>query len=75
MLTLSTTQIWVRDQDEAASFWTDKVGFEIKEYVPFAVLGIFRWLTVLPKCQDGTAIVLMAIPCPPVMAHSPTVQV
>ncbi|MFC6237516.1 VOC family protein [Longivirga aurantiaca] len=75
MLTLSTTQIWVRDQDEAASFWTDKVGFEIKEDVTVAELGNFRWLTVGPKGQDGTAMVLMAIPGPPVMDEATKAQV
>lgn len=64
---LSTTQVWVLDQDEAVTFWTDKVGFEIKEDVTIAELGNFRWLTVGPKNQDGTAIVLMAIPGQPVM--------
>ena len=64
---LSTTQVWVRDQDEAVSFWTGKVGFEIKEDVTVAELGNFRWVTVGPKGQDGTAIVLMAIPGEPVM--------
>lgn len=64
---LSTTQVWVLDQDEAVEFWTDKVGFEIKEDVTIAELGNFRWVTVGPKNQDGTAIVLMAIPGQPVM--------
>ena len=64
---LSTTQGWVLDQDEAVEFWTDKVGFEIKEDVTIAELGNFRWVTVGPKNQDGTAIVLMAIPGQPVM--------
>jgi uncharacterized glyoxalase superfamily protein PhnB len=64
---LSTTQVWVRDQGEAVSFWTDRVGFEIKEDVTVAELGNFRWVTVGPKGQDGTAIVLMAIPGEPVM--------
>lgn len=64
---LSSTQVWVLDQDEAVEFWTDKVGFEIKEDVTIAELGNFRWVTVGPKNQDGTAIVLMAIPGQPVM--------
>lgn len=67
MLALSTTQIWVRDQDEAVAFWTDKVDFEIKEDVTVPELGNFRWVTVGPKGQSGTAIVLMAVPGPPVM--------
>jgi catechol 2,3-dioxygenase-like lactoylglutathione lyase family enzyme len=75
MLNLSTTQVWVRDQDEALAFWTDKVGFEIKEDVTVAELGNFRWLTVGPQGQDGTAIVLMAIPGPPVMDDATKAQV
>ena len=64
---LSTTQVWVRDQEEALSFWSDKVGFEVKEDVTIAELGNFRWLTVGPKGDDGTTIVLMAVPGQPVM--------
>lgn len=67
MITLATTQIWVRDQDEAVAFWTDQVGFEVKEDVTVPELGFFRWVTVGPKDSDGTAIVLMAIPGQPVM--------
>ncbi len=75
MLTLSTTQLWVHDQDEALAFWTDKVGLEVKEDVTVAELGNFRWLTVGPKGQDGCAIVLMAIPGPPVMDEATRAQV
>ena len=64
---LSTTQVWVLEQDEAVSFWTDQVGFEVKEDVTIAELGNFRWVTVGPKDQDGTAIVLMTVPGQPVM--------
>lgn len=67
MITLATTQIWVRDQDEAVAFWTDQVGFEVKEDITVPELGFFRWVTVGPKDSDGTAIVLMAIPGQPVM--------
>lgn len=72
---LSTTQVWVRDQDEAVSFWTDKVGFEIKEDVTIAELGNFRWVTVGPKGDAGTAIVLMAVPGQPVMDEATKAQV
>ena len=72
---LSTTQVWVLDQDEAVSFWTQKVGFEIKEDVTIAELGNFRWVTVGPKDGDGTAIVLMAVPGEPVMDSATKAQV
>lgn len=75
MLTLSTTQVWVRDQDEAVTFWTQKVGFEVKEDVTIAELGNFRWVTVGPKGEGGTAIVLMAVPGQPVMDDATHAQV
>lgn len=72
---LGTTQVWVRDQDEALSFWTDKVGFEVKEDVTIPELGNFRWLTVGPKGDNGTAIVLMTVPGQPVMDDATKAQV
>ena len=67
MIRISTAQLWVHDQDEALAFWTDKVGFEIREDVTVPEMGNFRWLTVGPADQDQIAIVLMAIPGPPVL--------
>jgi catechol 2,3-dioxygenase-like lactoylglutathione lyase family enzyme len=64
---ISTTQLWVHDQDEALAFWRDKVGMEVREDVTVPEMGNFRWLTVSPHDQDDIAIVLMAIPGPPVM--------
>lgn len=64
---ISTTQLWVHDQDEALAFWRDKVGMEVREDVTVPEMGNFRWLTVSPRDQDDIAIVLMAIPGPPVM--------
>lgn len=74
---LSTTQVWVRDQDEAVAFWTEKVGFEITEDVTVPELGNFRWVAVGPRGTDttGTAIVLMAIPGEPVMDPATHAQV
>ncbi len=62
MIKLSTTQLWVLDQDEALDFWTKKIGFEVRSDVTMAELGDFRWLTVGPPGQEDIAIVLMAIP-------------
>lgn len=67
MLKLSTTQVWVHDQDEALAFYTDKLGMEIREDVTMPDMGDFRWLTVGPVNQPDIAIVLMAVPGPPVM--------
>jgi len=67
MVRIGTVQLWVNDQDEALAFWTEKVGFEVRMDVTIAELGDFRWLTVGPAGQPDIAIVLMAIPGPPVM--------
>ena len=62
---IATTQIWVHDQDEALAFYTEKLGFEVREDVTMPELGNFRWLTVAPAGSD-VALVLMAIPGQPV---------
>jgi len=67
MYKISTVQLWVHDQEEALAFWTTKVGMEVRSDVTLAELGDFRWLTVGPAGQPDIAIVLMAIPGPPVM--------
>ena len=67
MLKISTTQLWVHDQDEALAFWTEKVGMEVRQDVALPEMGGFRWLTVGPPGQDDVSVVLMAIPGPPVM--------
>ncbi|MEA2468223.1 MAG: hypothetical protein QOJ57_2349 [Thermoleophilaceae bacterium] len=67
MIKITTTHLWVHDQDEALAFYTQKLGFEVRADVSLAELGDFRWLTVGPPGQDDIAIVLMAIPGPPVM--------
>ncbi len=75
MIRISTTQLWVHDQDEALAFWTDKVGFEVREDVNVPEMGNFRWLTVAPRDQDQVAVVLMAIPGPPVLDDETRAQV
>ena len=67
MIKLSTTQLWVHDQDEALAFYTEKLGMEVRSDVTVAEMGNFRWLTVGPPGQPEIAVVLMAIPGPPVM--------
>jgi uncharacterized glyoxalase superfamily protein PhnB len=67
MITIGSVQLWVHDQDEALSFWTDNVGFEVRSDVTVPELGNFRWLTVGPPGQDDVAVTLMAIPGEPVM--------
>lgn len=67
MIRITTTQLWVLDQDEALGFWRDRVGFEVREDVTVPEMGNFRWLTVGPRDQPDIAVVLMAIPGPPIM--------
>jgi predicted enzyme related to lactoylglutathione lyase len=67
MTKISTAQLWVHDQDEALKFYTEKVGMEVRSDVTVPELGNFRWLTVAPAGQTDVAIVLMAIPGPPVL--------
>jgi catechol 2,3-dioxygenase-like lactoylglutathione lyase family enzyme len=75
MITLSTTQLWVHDQDEALDFYTKKLGMEVRTDVTLPELGNFRWLTVGPPRQPDISIVLMAIPGPPVMDPETAEQV
>ena len=63
---LTHTQVWVHDQDEALAFYTDKLGFELREDVTVPELGNFRWLSVGVPGQPDVAITLMAVPGPPV---------
>ena len=42
---LTTTQVWVHDQDEALAFYTEKLGMELRDDVTVPELGNFRWLT------------------------------
>jgi uncharacterized glyoxalase superfamily protein PhnB len=65
MLKISTFNLWVNDQDEALAWYTDKLGFEVRTDVTVAEMGNFRWLTVGPVEQPDIAVVLMAIPGPP----------
>jgi uncharacterized glyoxalase superfamily protein PhnB len=67
MMRIANAQLWVHDQDEALAFYTEKVGMEVRADVTLPEMGDFRWLTVGPPGQEDFAIVLMAIPGPPVM--------
>jgi catechol 2,3-dioxygenase-like lactoylglutathione lyase family enzyme len=72
---ISTAQLWVHDQEEALAFYTEKLGFEVRSDVTLSEMDNFRWLTVGPRGQEDVAIVLMAIPGPPVMGEKTTRQV
>jgi uncharacterized glyoxalase superfamily protein PhnB len=75
MIRIASAQLWVHDQEEALAFYTQKVGMEIKSDVTMPELGDFRWLTVGPPGQDDVAIVLMAIPGPPVFEAETVAQI
>jgi uncharacterized glyoxalase superfamily protein PhnB len=75
MTRIANTQLWVHDQDEALAFYTQKLGFEVRSDVTLPEMGDFRWLSVGPPGQDDFAIVLMAIPGPPVMDDESAEQV
>ena len=72
---ISTTQLWVHDQDEALGFFTEKLGWRCAPTSPCP-----RWATSAgspsgPAGQPDLAIVLMAIPGPPVMDAETAEQV
>jgi catechol 2,3-dioxygenase-like lactoylglutathione lyase family enzyme len=75
MFRIANAQLWVHDQDEALAFYTNKLGLEVRADVTLPELGDFRWLTVGPPGQPDFAIVLMAIPGPPVMDAETAEQV
>jgi predicted enzyme related to lactoylglutathione lyase len=75
MIKISTAQLWVHDQDEALAFYTERLGWEVRSDVTVAEMGNFRWLTVGPVGQEDVAVVLMAIPGPPVFEPETTEQV
>ena len=53
---LSHATIYVKDQERAKQFYTEKLGFEVRTD---ATMGDFRWLTVGTKAQPDLEIVLM----------------
>ena len=72
---IANAQVWVHDQEEALAFYTEKLGFEVRADVTLPEMDDFRWLTVSPPGQEDVAVVLMAIPGPPMMDEDTTRQV
>jgi uncharacterized glyoxalase superfamily protein PhnB len=72
---IANAQLWVHDQDEALAFYTEKLGMEVRTDVTLPEMGDFRWLTVGAAGQEDVAIVLMAIPGPPVMEPETAAEV
>jgi catechol 2,3-dioxygenase-like lactoylglutathione lyase family enzyme len=53
---ITITSVFVDDQQKALEFYTDKLGFVVKNDVP---LGAHRWLTVVsPAHPDGVELLL-----------------
>jgi predicted enzyme related to lactoylglutathione lyase len=65
---LSHSSVYVLDQDSAKAFYSEKLGFEVREDV---AIGDFRWLTVGPPGQPELQFVLMK-PGPP--QHDPETE-
>ena len=61
---ISHVGVWVDDQDEAKAFYTEKLGFEVREDATLEEFGGYRWLTVGPPGQPDVNIILSA-PVPP----------
>ena len=61
---VSHVGVWVRDQDEAKAFYTEKLGFEVREDATLDELGGYRWLTVGPPGQPDVNLMLSR-PGPP----------
>lgn len=64
---ISHAGIWVLDQDRAKAFYTEKLGFEVKNDATLEDFGDFRWLTVAPKGQPDFEFILMAVQPSPTM--------
>jgi catechol 2,3-dioxygenase-like lactoylglutathione lyase family enzyme len=66
LMQVSHVNVWVHDQDEALAFYTDKLGFEVREDVTVDQYGDFRWLTVGPVSQPDVQFILSR-PGPPAL--------
>lgn len=71
---VSHTSVFVLDQDAAKAFYTEKLGFELRNDIvmgeAFEGAGAgFRWLTVSPKGQPDVELILSS----PSMGHDPDV--
>ncbi|TNC25358.1 VOC family protein [Amycolatopsis alkalitolerans] len=66
---LSHASIYVLDQDSAKTFYTEKLGFEVRQ--DLRIGNGFRWLTVGPPDQPHFDVILMQ-PGPP--QHDPETE-
>jgi catechol 2,3-dioxygenase-like lactoylglutathione lyase family enzyme len=61
---VSFVNVWVHDQDEAKAFYTEKLGFEVRQDATLEEFGGYRWLTVGPAGQPDVGLIL-SVPSPP----------
>jgi catechol 2,3-dioxygenase-like lactoylglutathione lyase family enzyme len=69
---ISHVGVWVHDQDDAKAFYTEKLGFEVREDVTLDEMGGYRWLTVGPPGQPDVNVILSR-PGPPAV-HEETAR-
>jgi catechol 2,3-dioxygenase-like lactoylglutathione lyase family enzyme len=63
---ISHMNVWVENQEEAKAFYTEKLGFEVREDATLDEYGGYRWLTVGPPSQPDINVILSA-PVPPAL--------
>jgi catechol 2,3-dioxygenase-like lactoylglutathione lyase family enzyme len=71
---ISHMNVWVDDQDEAKTFYTEKLGFEVREDATLDEYGGYRWLTVGPPGQPDVNVILSA-PVPPALDEESAKQI
>src|SRR4051812_18728916 len=72
---LTHVNVWVNNQDEALAFYTEKLGFELRDDVPLRERGDSRGLPVGLPGQSDAALTLMAVPGPPVFDAETSEQI
>ena len=61
------TSVMVEDQNKARTFYTEKLGFVVKQDIP---MGEFNWLTVLPAGENnGVELLLEPNEFPPAKVY------
>jgi catechol 2,3-dioxygenase-like lactoylglutathione lyase family enzyme len=71
---VSHVNVWVDDQEEAKAFYTEKLGFDVRQDSTLDEFGGYRWLTVGPPNQPDVNIILSA-PAPPALDEESAKQV
>ncbi|MFF5146560.1 VOC family protein [Streptomyces sp. NPDC013157] len=58
---LAITTVWTFDQERTKAFFTEKLGFEVRDDI---AMGDMRWITVGAKDQPGVELALMRLDGP-----------